>query len=55
MAKLHKEYKNVNCKIEQSIVDNLEKMSEKTKLTKTAIVENALQMYIDYYNKTGRI
>ena len=55
MAKQRKDYKNINCKIEKSIVDKLEKMCDKTKLTKTAIVENALLMYMQHYDKTGRI
>lgn len=55
MARTNKEYKNLNCKIEKSIADKLEKMCDKTKLTKTAIVENALLMYMQHYDKTGRI
>lgn len=33
----------------------MEKLCDKTRLTKTAVVEKALLMYIEHYNKTGKI
>lgn len=50
-----KEYKNLNCKIDKSISDKLEKFIADTKLSKTATVEKALEEYINTYNKTGKI
>lgn len=48
-------YKNVNCKIEKSVAEMLEKFVKKTGLTKTATVEKALKEYIEKYDKTGKI
>lgn len=50
-----KEYKNLNCKIDKSVSDKLEKFITDTKLSKTATVEKALDEYINKYNKTGKI
>ncbi len=50
-----KEYKNLNCKIDKTISDKLEKFIADTKLSKTATVEKALEEYINKYNKTGKI
>lgn len=50
-----KEYKNLNCKIDKSLSDKLEKFIADTKLSKTATVEKALEEYINKYNNTGKI
>ena len=50
-----KAYKNLNCKIDKSVSDKLEKFIADTKLSKTATVEKALEEYINKYNKTGKI
>lgn len=50
-----KAYKNINCKIEKSVSDMLEKFVKKTGLSKTTTVEKALTEYIEKYNKTGKI
>lgn len=50
-----KEYKNLNCKIDKSVSDKLEKFIVDTKLSKTATVEKALEEYINKYNKTDKI
>lgn len=55
MARANKEYKNLNCKIEKSVSDKLEKFVEDTKMSKTATVERALTEFINKYNKTGKI
>lgn len=51
----NKVYKNLNCKIDKSVSDKLEKFITDTKLSKTATVEKALEEYINKYNKTGKI
>lgn len=51
----NKVYKNLNCKIDKSVSDKLEKFIADTKLSKTATVEKALEEYINKYNKTGKI
>lgn len=51
----NKASKNLNCKIDKSVSDMLENFIEDTKMSKTATVEKALQMYIEQYRKTGRI
>ena len=55
MAQKSKEFKNLNCKVDIKVSDELEKFIEETKLSKTATVEKALKMYIEHYNKTGKI
>ncbi len=50
-----KKYKNLNCKIDIAVSDELEKFIADTKLSKTATVEKALEEYIHKYNRTGRI
>lgn len=42
----NKAYKNLNCKIDKSVSDKLEKFIADTKLSKTATVEKALEEYI---------
>lgn len=53
MAK--KAYKNLNCKIDKTLSDKLEKFIQDTRLSKTATVEKALAAYIERYDKTGKI
>lgn len=50
-----KECKNLNCKIDKSVLDKLEKFITDTKLSKTATVEKALEEYINKHHKTGKI
>ena len=50
----NKAYKNLNCKIDKSVSDKLEKFIADTKLSKTATVEKALEEYINKYYKTGK-
>ena len=54
MAQKTKDFKNLNCKVDIKVSDELEKFIEETKLSKTATVEKALIMYIEYYKKTGK-
>lgn len=51
----NKAYKNLNCKIDKSLSDKLEKFIQATRLSKTATVEKALDVFIERYNKTGKI
>ena len=51
----NKAYKNLNCKIDKSLSDRLEKFVQDTRLSKTATVEKALAAYIERYAKTGKI
>lgn len=43
----------LNIKLDEKIYELLEKHSEQTKLTKTAIVELALESYINAENRHG--
>ena len=54
MAQKTKDFKDLNCKVDIKVSDELEKFIEETKLSKTATVEKALMMYIEYYKKTGK-
>lgn len=51
----NKAYKNLNCKIDKALSDKLEKFIQDTRLSKTATVEKALDVFIERYNKTGKI
>ena len=55
MASSNKEYKNLNCKIDKEISDLFEQFISKTRMSKTATVEQTLKKYIERYNKTERI
>ena len=55
MARQAKDFKNLNCKVDIKVSNELEKFIEETNLSKTATVEKALMMYIEHYNKTGKI
>ena len=55
MTRSPKAFKNLNCKIDKEISDLLEQFISKTRMSKTATVEQALKEYIERYNKTGRI
>ena len=50
-----KAYKNLNCKIDKSVSDKLEKFVADTKLSKTATVEKALVEYINKYSELLRL
>ena len=54
MAQKSKESKNLNCKVDIKVSDELEKFIKETTLSKTATVEKALMMYIEHYKKTGK-
>lgn len=54
MAQKTKDFKNLNCKVDIKVSDELEKFIKETKLSKTATVEKALMMYIEHYKKTGK-
>lgn len=51
----NKAYKNLNRKIDKSVLDKPEKFIVDTKFSKTATIEKALEEYINKYNKTGKI
>lgn len=55
MAQKRKDFISLNIKLDKLIAEKLEKFTEKTGLSKTATVENALMTYIEQYNKTGKI
>lgn len=55
MARKNKQFKNLNCKIDKEISNLLEKFITDTGLSKTVTVEKSLKMYIEHYNKTGKI
>ncbi len=47
MARTKKNGEFVNCKIRQDIADRLNTYSKKTMIPKTAIVEKAIEEYLD--------
>lgn len=55
MARETKEFRNVNCKVEKTIADELEALVKETGQTKTAVVEKALTLYITRYKEIGKI
>ena len=52
MAQKAKDYEMLHCKLEKSIAEQLNSYAEKTRRSKTAVVELALQ---DYFRKTVNI
>lgn len=52
MPQIKKDYKALNIKLEANIYKQLEKYAESSRLTKTAIVELALEDYLK--NKTNK-
>ena len=55
MPQKKKDFKLLNCKLEKTVAEKLDKFIEETGLSKTAAVEKALIKYIEQYNKTGKI
>lgn len=55
MPQRKKDFIPLNIKLDKPVAEELEKFTEKTGLSKTATVENALKAYIEQYNKTGKI
>ena len=55
MAKQKKNFVPVNAKIEKEVADKLSELCEETGLSKTAVIENAVEMFFDYYKKTGKV
>ena len=55
MARVSKEYKNLNCKVDNEVSDKLEKFIEDTKVSKAAAVERILTEFIEKYNQTGKV
>lgn len=55
MPQHKKDYKVLNCKLDKSVADILDKFIEDTGLSKTVTVEKALKAFIEQYNKTGKI
>lgn len=55
MPQQKKDYKLLNCKLDKSVSDELERFIMETGLSKTATVEKALKLYISQFNKTGKI
>lgn len=51
MPRPKKDSKNLNIKIDSSLYKKLEELSTTTKLTKTAIVELALEEYLKKHHK----
>ena len=55
MAKNKKEGELIHCCLEKDISGRLADFCKETGLTKTAAIEKALDMFISYYNKTGKL
>lgn len=55
MPQPKKDYKLLNCKLDKSVSDELDKFTKETGLSKTVTVEKALKLYISQFNKTGKI
>lgn len=51
MARAKKEGQFLNAKISQELFDRVEKHCDTTRLSKTAVMEMALQMYLDDFDK----
>ena len=49
------ENKPCTFKLTKSVLDKLDVMQNETCLTKTVIVEKAIEMMYDYYQNTGKV
>lgn len=54
MARAKKNGEFVNCKIRQDIADKLNAYSEKTMIPKTAIVEKAIEEYLNKIDHSSK-
>lgn len=52
MGRLQKPHVNFNCKLDKNISDNIKAIAEENHITQTAIVERALEKYINEYQET---
>lgn len=50
-----KEYEILHCKIDKEVSKKLTDVCNKTRLSKTAAVERAIEMYSEYFKTTGKI
>ncbi len=55
MARPPKDYEFLNCKLNKNISEEVKKICEETHLTKTSVIERALEEYIKQYKNTGKI
>lgn len=55
MSRARKDSRAISCNLEAKIADELDNFLIETGLSKTVAIEKALRMYLDNYNKTGKI
>ena len=55
MARPIKEYEVFSGRIYKEAAEKLNQINKQTGLSKTAIVEKAIEMYFEHYKKTGKI
>jgi len=54
MARQSKDYRYLNCKLDRILFEQLEEQSVKSRMTKTAIIETALEKYFKEEMKIGK-
>lgn len=55
MGRKTKDSVPINLKLDKKVSEKLNKICEETGLTKTAVLENAVEHFFDYYSKTGKV
>lgn len=55
MARPQKPHVNFSCKLDRTLAERLKKTSDKTRMTQTALMERALEKYLDEYDMTGKL
>lgn len=45
----------IHCRMTKELADKVEQFCKDTNLTRTAMVERALNKYIDFFRETGKI
>lgn len=55
MARPKKDSIKITCSVAASSVKKINELSEKTSLSKTSVVERAVEMYYENYRNTGKI
>lgn len=55
MARPSKDYEVFSGRICRDAAEKLKKINKETGLPKTAVVEKAINMFYEYYEKTGKV
>lgn len=55
MARQKKEYRAMSLKMEKEADEKIMEIVNETGMSQTAVIQNAVKMYYQYYKETGRL